>query len=54
LVEDGDPMLDGAEDGAWVKVGKADAETRVVDAPVEEATAVPGEKRSTGRGKSSK
>ncbi len=42
VVDDGDPMLDGAEPGLFEKV-KSDA------APVEEATAVPGEKRRTKR-----
>ena len=43
LVPDDDPMLDGAEDGLFVRVGKEDA-------PVEEATAEPGAKRSSRRG----
>lgn len=41
LVPDGDPMLDGAEPGLFVRVHDAD--------DVEEATAVPGRMRRTRR-----
>lgn len=45
IVADDDPMLEGAEDGLFVRI---DPEG---DSKVEEATAVPGSKRNTGRGK---
>lgn len=41
LVPDGDPMLDGVEDGAFVRVVDGDQ--------VEEATAEPGRMRRTRR-----
>lgn len=42
LVEDGDPMLEGAEEGAFQRVA-------VEGTVIEEATANPGERRKTGR-----
>lgn len=44
LVPDGDPMLEGAEDGAFVRV-----HDDVDEVEVEEATAVPGRMRRTRR-----
>lgn len=43
LVPDGDPMLDGAPEGAFVRVVDADGPV------VEEATAEPGKVRRTSR-----
>lgn len=50
VVEDDDPMLDGAEPGLFEKVEDRKVTTQD-DAPVEEATAVPGEKRASKRTK---
>lgn len=44
IVADGDPMLDGVDMTAFVRVVDPDS------APVEEATAVPGQKRARARG----
>jgi len=44
VVEDGDPMLDGAPEGAFVRVVPEGG-----PAPVEEATAEPGKVRRTSR-----
>lgn len=46
VVDDGDPMLDGVPDGAFVRVA---AEGSDYTAPVEEATAEPGRVRRTSR-----
>lgn len=48
VVEDGDPMLEG-NDGLFEKVSDRKVKTQDDDAPVEEATAEPGQKRSTRR-----
>ena len=45
-VDDGDPMLEGAEPGAFERVGGTPAPTAPV---VEEATAEPGKVRRTSR-----
>jgi hypothetical protein len=47
VVEDGDPMLEG-NDGLFEKVSDRKVTTKD-DAPVEEATAEPGAKRTTKR-----
>lgn len=48
VVEDGDPMLEG-NDGLFEKVSDRKVKTQDDAAPVEEATAEPGQKRTTKR-----
>jgi hypothetical protein len=48
VVEDDDPMLEG-NDGLFEKVSDRKVSTKSDEAPVEEATAEPGQKRTTKR-----